>query len=145
MSKARNARVLREVRTRLRDLAAASHAVATAQHDTTKSVLEAEEHGLESYLDNAHVSMSGARTVYDFDLVSFHIDGHKQAINDAAAEHDTSTTRMQQSHLALVASTRQLKTAEKLVDRISEEMARAEHKSEQRAHDDLGRRREIGK
>jgi flagellar biosynthesis chaperone FliJ len=142
---ARNARVLREVRTRMRDIAAASHAVATAQHDTTQKSLATAENQLESYLDNAHLSLAAARNVNDFDFVSYHVDGHKQTITDAAAEHTSSTTRMTQSHVALVASTRQLKTAEKLVERIDIEAAKTEQRNEQRAQDDLTRRREIGR
>ena len=143
-NRARNARVLREVRTRLRDIAAASHAVASAQHDTTQRTLASEENQLEAYLDTAHVTMSAVRNVHDFDFVTHHIDGHKQAIAGAAAEHATSTNRMNQSHLALVTSTRQLKTAEKIVERIDHELARKEHRNEQRAQDDLTRRREVG-
>jgi flagellar biosynthesis chaperone FliJ len=144
-NRARNARVLREVRTRMRDIAAASHALATAQHDTTQKVLAAEEGQLQAYLDSAHLSLAAARTIHDFDFVSYHVDGHKQAIAGAAAEHSTSTTRKDESHVALVASTRQLKTAEKLVERIAHEAAKTEQRNEQRAQDDLTRRREIGR
>jgi flagellar export protein FliJ len=143
-NRARTARVLREVRTRMRDLAAASHAVAAAHHDTAQRTLVAEENHLQAYLDNAHLSLAAARNVNDFDFVSYHVDGHKQAIAGAAAEHTTSATRMNQSHVALVASTRQLKTAEKLVERIDLEVAKIEQRNEQRAQDDLTRRREIG-
>jgi flagellar biosynthesis chaperone FliJ len=144
-NRARNARVLRKVRTHMRDLAAASHAVATAQRHTAQQALAAEENQLEAYLDNAHLSLTAARNVNDFDFVSYHVDSHKQAIAGAAAEHTTSTDRMNESHVALVASTRKLKTAEKLVERIDLEVAKTEQRNEQRAQDDLTRRREIGR
>lgn len=145
-NRSRSARVLREVRTRLRDVAAASHAVASARHDDTHRSLVAEEDRLEAFLDEAHIALASARNVHDFDLVAGHIDGHKLTIQDATAVHATSATRMQESQLELIASTRKLKTAEKIVERIDVEVARNEARHEQRAQDDLSRRRaEIGR
>jgi flagellar export protein FliJ len=140
-NRSRSARVLREVRTRLRDVAAASHAVAAATHDTTKRSLVAEEDRLEAFLDAAHHALAAARNVNEFELLAGHIDGHKQAIDGATEVHATSATRMKQSHLDLIASTRKLKTAEKIVERIDDERARVEARHEQRAQDDLSRRR----
>lgn len=143
-NRARNARVLREVRTRLRDIAAASHAVATAHHDSTRRTLASEEEQLQAYLDDAHHSLAAARNIHDFDFVAYHVDSHKHAIAGAAAEHTTSADRMHQSHVALVTSTRQLKAAEKIVERIDLERSKTEQRNEQRAQDDLTRRRENG-
>ena len=90
-SRARNARVLREVRTRMRDLAAASHAIASAQHDTTQKALVSTQDQLEAYLDTAHLSLSAAQSVHDFDFVGYHVDGHKQAIAGADGKGRTGT------------------------------------------------------
>ena len=140
-NRSRSARVLRDVRTRLRDVAAASHALASATHDDHKRILVAEETRLEAALDEAQHVLAAVRNVNDFDLVAGHIDGHKVAIADAVSTHASSATRVQESQVHLVASTRKLKTAERIVDRIDVELARRESRDEQRAHDDLARRR----
>ena len=139
--RSRSARVLRDVRTRLRDVAAASHTLASATHDNNKRSLVAEETRLEAFLDDAQHVLAALRNVHDFDLVAYDIDGHKAAIADATATHASSATRVQESQFQLVASTRKLKTAERIVERIDVETARRESRNEQRAHDDLSRRR----
>jgi flagellar biosynthesis chaperone FliJ len=139
--RSRSARVLRDVRTRLRDVAAATHAITTAQRDEAKRRLETEEDRLESLLSHAHHAFAGARTVHIFDDVAMHVGAQEHAIKDATTVHATHASRAAESHLKLVASARLLETAERIVDRIDAEAARREARNEQRANDDIAAKR----
>lgn len=141
MIRSRSARALREVRERLRDVAAASHANVAATHDRTQRHLKVEEERLEEVLDDAQQALAAARTVYDLDAVADHANFQRALIANAAAVHETSIVSMIASRAKLQSSTRELRSAERLVDKLELERSRIEAKLEQSANDDIAARR----
>ncbi len=137
----RAARNLRDVRSRLRDIAAASHSGVVAARDSSRDLLAGEERQLEEHLDDAHVSLAAARTVHDLDRVTDAEEMHRLAILDARAQFADATSRVKISEVALRERARQLRGSERLVERLERDSTKREASAEQRAHDDLSARR----
>lgn len=130
-------RALRDVRERLRDAAAASHAKAATAVASSQAELSAEHDRLEEFLVAARDVLAGARTVHDVDRVAETVVVHRFAIADASARHDAAVSVTETTALALRDRTRQLRSAEKLVELVTEHHDSKAAKAEQRGHDDL--------
>jgi hypothetical protein len=137
----RAARNVRDLRTRLRDIAAASHASTVAAQQRSREALDAERRALDEHLDTASHELLGARSIYDLEIVEEDTGVHRIAIDDAAKRFHEDTTQTQISEAALRERARQLRSAEKLVEKIEHGVAVREATNEQRANDDISARR----
>jgi flagellar export protein FliJ len=137
----RAVRALRDVRVRLRDAAAASHAVVTAARDQTHLALVREQDALEDYLDEATDILAAASNVHDLSSVGDITGVYKLEIADASSRHDEATAAAETSADQLRDKARLLRRAEKLVERVTQDRAKAEAKLEQRMNDDMTTRK----
>jgi hypothetical protein len=140
--KPRVVRALRDARSRLRDVAAAAHSTASAVSDRSARALADEQIQLEAALDNATHALAGARTVHDLDRVADDTGMYRLALIDAAERHTAALAAAATTADRLRERTRQLRTAERLVEMADEFCAERDARAEQRGADDLaGRRR----
>ena len=133
----RAAKSVRDLRARLRDLAAASHAGTVAQRDRSRDALAAEEAALEEHLDSAQHTLLDARSIYDLQMIDEDTGVHRLSITAATKQLANDTKQTQLSETALRERARQLRSAEKLVERIQDSLTRKEATAEQRANDDM--------
>jgi flagellar export protein FliJ len=117
----RAVKALKDARTKLRDLAAATHANDAALRDRAE----------------ASGALAAASSVWDLDEVSEITGVHKLAIVDAQTEVTKAQAVSDASAERLRDSARKLKVAEELLDRCHTEQRHAVAKAEQRSHDDL--------
>jgi hypothetical protein len=137
----RAARNVRDLRTRLRDIAAASHASTVAAQQRSREALDAERRALDEHLDTAQHELLDARSIYDLQSVEEDTGVHRIAIADAAKRFTEDTTQTQISEAALRERARQLRSSEKLVEKLEQNLAVRESAAEQRANDDISARR----
>jgi flagellar biosynthesis chaperone FliJ len=136
----RAARNVRDLRTRLRDIAAATHANTMAARERSLEALEAERRALDEHLDTAESELLEARSVFDIETFEEDTGVHRIAIADASKRVDEDTTQTKLSEAALRERARQLRSAEKLVERIELGVSQREATAEQRANDDISAR-----
>lgn len=140
--KPKAARALVGVRTKLRDLAAASHAVATARSHEMSSEVAAEADRLEASYDSSRDILAAARSVMDLERGGDAIAYARAELDDARQRASEAEAYAAQTHEALRAKTRQLKSAERIVELVETNLFEREARGEQRIGDDLaGRRR----
>ena len=139
--KPRAARALKDARARLRDAAAAAHSTAAAVRDRSARELETEHESLETALDAATSMLAAARTVHELDRVAADTGAYRLSVEDATQRHAEATAATATAADKLRERTRQLKTAERVVDLIDEHRARRESRAEQRRVDDMASRR----
>ncbi len=137
----RTIRLLKDVRSRLRDAAAAAHANAAAVRDQRAAELAESEDTLETVLDEAAIALARARHIYDIEQVDEDTGVHRLEVIAAADRHAVASAASNQAADHLRERTRQLRTAERLVELVDEHYARAEARTEQRHTDDLAARR----
>lgn len=137
----RAARSLRDLRAKLRDLAAASHANTVAERDRSRDAVVAEEQALENHFDTAQHELLEARSIYDLQSVDEDTGVHRLAIADAQKVLAANTKQTQLAEAALRDSTRKLKSSEALVERIEDMLSRRDAKAEQRSQDDMSQRK----
>ncbi len=137
----RAVRALRDVRERLRDVAAATHATAATVRDASQVALVDEELQLERHVGDATHVLGGARTVYDLDRYAESTGVYRIAIDDATTRRDQATATTQVTATKLRDSTRKLRSAERLGERVETHLDRRASAAEQRANDDLAARR----
>jgi hypothetical protein len=137
----RAARNVRELRTRLRDIAAASHATTVAAQTRSREALDAERRALDAHLDTAEYELLDARSIYDIETIDEDTGVHRIAIAEATQRltEDTAQTRLSEANLRERA--RQLRSAEKIVDKLEQGIAYRETTAEQRTNDDIAARR----
>jgi len=133
----RVARSLRELRSRLRDLAAAEHGDAQSKATAAATHVANRQSELEDTLDEAEDVLASATTVHTLHDIDNLVGSHRAAITDAVALHSTATQISDLAHARLRARIRQLKTAERVVELIDRERTTHEKRTEQRGHDDL--------
>ena len=133
----RIARSVRDVRAKLRDLAAAEHSVAASRTASAAAQVDDEHARLEDTLDEAEDALASATNVYQLDEVHGMVTSQREAIVAAVATHTAATEISELSAARLRARTRQLKTAEKVVEQVHHQRARRESKIDQRRNDDL--------
>ncbi len=137
----RAVRALRAARVRLRDVAAAQHAVATAARENSHLALVREQGALEDYLDEASDILAAASNVHDLSSVGDITGVYKLEIADATSRYDEAAAAAETSADRLRDKARLLRRAEKLVERVTQERAKSEAKVEQRMNDDLTTRK----
>ncbi len=137
----RAARNIRELRSRLRDLAAASHAERVAARDRQRDVVTEHEEQLRAHLDDAQHALAGATSVHALELVHEDTGVHRFAIAEASARLADATKETAISEAALRERARQLRSAERLVENLERGISQREAAAEQRAHDDMSTRR----
>jgi len=137
----RAVRALRDARTRLRDVAAAGAAVAATARDNSHLALVRRQESLEDFLDEATDVLAAATNVYDLSQLEDITGAFKLEIADASAIHDEACVAATTAADQLRDSARQLRRAEKLVERADHDRARVEARGEQRLNDDLSGRR----
>jgi flagellar biosynthesis chaperone FliJ len=134
-------RNLKDVRTRLRDIAAAAHSNAAAQRDRSAQHLEDQSASLESALDRAASELATARTVHDLGAIAETTGSHRLSLADAIEHHQLAVAASETTAGQLRERTRQLRTAERLVEQADTRRAKRESRAEQRRTDDLAARR----
>lgn len=139
--KIRVVRTLKEVRTRLRDVAAAAHANAAGIRDRSAQELQAEHDLLETALDDAAGELAAARTVHELDRVAEATIVQRLSVADATKRHEVALAASETTADRLRERTRQLRTAERLVERVDHRRARRESRAEARRVDDITARR----
>jgi flagellar export protein FliJ len=130
-------RALRDARERLRDVAAATHATATTAAERSEAELADSCDRLEVFLDDASQALASARNVHDLGHVADVSGAYRLEILDARARHDDATAASERTATALRERTRQLRSAERLVDRVQDHHTKRELRTEQRDNDDL--------
>lgn len=133
----RAAKSLRDLRTRLRDLAAASHAGALAARDRSREALEAQVQALEEHFDTAQHELLDAKSIWDVESIDEDTGVHRIAIADANKQLAEDTKQTQISEAALRERSRQLKSSEAILERIETALDRKLSVAEQRAYDDI--------
>jgi len=104
--------------------------------------LRIEQERLDAHLDSAEQALGRARSVHDVELFFEDTGVHRIAIEDASTRLAEATQQTQVSEAALRARARQLRAAERIVDKLEDDHVRRESVAEQRANDDIsGRRR----
>jgi hypothetical protein len=139
--KPRVVRALKSARTRLRDVAAAAHSTASAVSERSARALEAEHDSLETALDAATDTLASARTVLELDRVAAATSEYRLSVADAMQRHADANAATQTAADRLRERTRQLRTAERLLEQVEHRRARRESRAEQRRTDDLVARR----
>jgi len=139
--KPRVARALKDARTRLRDAAAAAHSTAAADSDRSAREVEGEHETLQTALDTACHALAEARTVHDLDRVADTTGEYRLSLADAMQRHADASAVTATAADRLRERARQLRTAERLVERIDEFRARREARAEQVRSDDMAARR----
>lgn len=137
----RAARNIRELRSRLRDLAAATHAERVAARDRVRETVVAHETQLQAHLDTAPHVLARATSVHALELVHEHTGVHRFEVAEASARLAEATKQTAVSEAALRERARQLRAAERLVENLERSIRRREAMAEQRAHDDMSARR----
>ena len=137
----RAVRALRDARSRLRDVAAAHATVANAARDHSHLALVGEHDKLEEHLDGAAGELSSARTVHDLGRVAESTGVHRLDIIDANARLEQAQRHAEAANERLRDSSRSLRLAEKLEERVNDNLAKTEARGEQRLNDDLAARR----
>jgi hypothetical protein len=139
--KIRVIRNLKAARSRLRDVAAAAHSTAAVARDRSAAELQGEHASLETALDEAADSLAAARTVHDLDRVAEHTFVYRMSVEDAARRHEVALAASELTADQLRERTRQLRTAERLVEQVEHRRARRESRAERRRVDDMTARR----
>jgi flagellar biosynthesis chaperone FliJ len=134
-------RALRDVRTRLRDAAAAAHSNAAVVRDRSAQELQSEFDQLENALDGAADELAAARSVHDLARVADEAGSYQISVADATKRHEVALAESETTAGRLRESARQLRTAERLVERVDHRRARRESRAEQRRTDDINARR----
>lgn len=137
----RAVRALRDVRERLRDVAATSHASAASARDRSAGELALENQRLEASLDDASTALASATTIHDLDRIADTTGFHQLAVVAATARRDEAIAITEITAGKLRERTRQLRSAEKLVTLLEEHKVRTEARTEQHANDDMSARR----
>lgn len=133
----RTIRALREARQRLRDVAAAEHGVTTQAREDAERQLDGARTELQAFLDEAAAVISEIRSVHDLEGIADIVTAHQADIDAAAQHHAQKVAETEASAARLRERTRQLKTAEKLVEVANKQHADHEARTEQRGSDDL--------
>lgn len=139
--KLRVVRSLVDARTRMRDLAAAAHTSAATARDAAAQALADEQDALDSHLDEATGVLATVTSVYDLDRIAEATGGYRYAVADATERHAGAHAASEATARHLRDRTRQLRTAEKLVEIIEDARTKQDARAEQRGLDDLTARR----
>jgi len=133
----RIARSVRDMRAKLRDLAAAEHSIAASRTALAAAHVDDEHARLVDTIDEAEDQLASATNIYQLDDIHGVVASQREAIVAAVATHTAATEVAELSAARLRARTRQLKTAEKVVELVQHQRARRESKIDQRRNDDL--------
>jgi hypothetical protein len=133
----RVARSVRDMRSKLRDLAAAEHGAAASKTAIAAAHVDHAHACLEDSLDEAEHHLTAVTNVHQLADIGGIVASHRAAIDDAVLVHLTASEIADLSAARLRARTRQLKTSERVVENVRHARARAESKSEQGRNDDL--------
>jgi flagellar biosynthesis chaperone FliJ len=133
----RVARSVRDMRSKLRDLAAAEHGVANAKTAAAAAHVAHQEQALEDTLDDAEDTLTGITNIHDFDHVAGLVASHREAIVEASTAHSQATEVATRAEAHLRTRIRQLKTAERVVELVKDHRDARDARAEQGAQDDL--------
>jgi hypothetical protein len=134
-------RALKDVRTRLRDVAAAAHSTAAVLRDRSAQQLVDQHTSLETALDAAVDTLAAARTVHELDRIAETTFVYRLSVDDATKRHEVAIAATEVTADELRARARQLRTAERLVEHGEYRRARRESRNERHRVDDIVARR----
>ena len=138
---ARTVRALRDARKRLRDAAAADYAVASGISSRALDDANAADALVDASLAGAVMRLAEARNVADLDHVRALIDDDRAIAAAAKVQAKNAADAADMSAQALASRERQLRSVEKLIERMDGERARGEAKADQRMTDDRAGRK----
>lgn len=133
----RIARSVRDMRSKLRDLAAAEHGEANAKTAAAAARVADEQQALEDTLDEAEDTLTGITNVYALDSVAGLVACQREAIVEASTAHARATEVATVAEAQLRTRIRQLKTAERVVELVKDHRDARDARAEQGAQDDL--------
>jgi len=133
----RAVRALKDARSKLRDLAAASSAAANDTRDQMHLAVVRECDKLEEYLDQASDELTGVRNVHELGRVAETTGVYRMDILDAEARRNAAQKLAEAAADRLRDSSRALRRAEKLEEHVLETRAKAEAVADQKLTDDL--------
>jgi flagellar biosynthesis chaperone FliJ len=133
----RIARSVRDMRSKLRDLAAAEHGEASAKTAAAAAHVSNEEQALEDTLDEAEDTLTGITNVYALDNVAGLVACQREMIVAANSAHAQATEVANRAEAHLRTRIRQLKTAERVVELVKDYRTARDNRAEQGAQDDL--------
>ncbi|MEZ4362070.1 MAG: hypothetical protein R3B48_17920 [Kofleriaceae bacterium] len=136
----RTVRALCDVRGRLRDLAAAEHSSRSETQLRAEELVAAARHELEGSLELAAGAVQGARGVDTLDRMSELVAAHHVCVDEAGAELAAAVMMTEETAQLLRERSRQVLSAERVLQRYQRESALRAHRQEQRVHDDHPRR-----
>jgi len=135
--KPRTIRSLRDVRERMRDVAAAHHGRAAHACAAANEHLAREENTLVEYLDDVEDTLSEIKSVYELDRIAAQAAELRRAVATAVNAHETAKAASDRSAMELRERARQLRSLERLKERLDQERARTDTRNEQMASDDM--------
>jgi flagellar export protein FliJ len=139
----RTVRALRDARRLLRDAAAAEWNDATTTSQRYAEAASAADDEADETLDRAVDALAQARTVHDLHRVAETVAQSRAEADEAARVARAAEAQAAAARERLVTRERQLRTVDRLLDRMHAERARGDAKSDQSLADDrAGRPRE---
>lgn len=136
----RTVRTLRDVRSKLRDLALVEHASTSATQLRCEEIVAAARSELEGSFVEAGAALRGAQSVADLERAAQAVAAHHVLVDEAAADLAAASLRTEEASRQLQQRARQKESADRLFDLTRRESAKRADRKEQRSHDDLRRR-----
>jgi flagellar biosynthesis chaperone FliJ len=130
-------RSLRDARERMRDIAAARHAAATHAAERSAARVAEETDTLDDFLDEAPTLLEAATSVEDLMRVGDSTGEFELAVLDAEEAHAKQTAATERSACELRERSRQLRSVEKLAERLEHDRVVADNKREQLRSDEM--------
>lgn len=135
--KPRTIRSVRNARERLRDVAAARHAHSWQAREIAAEQLEREHDTLDDFLDEAPTILAAATGVHDLDRLADSTSELRLAVESAATASEAADQANERTGHELRERTRQLRSAERLAERVDRERRVLDARTEQHLCDDL--------
>ena len=133
----RAVRALKDARARMRDIAAATAAIANDARDQSHLAVVRETDKLEDYLDQAAEELTSVRSVHELGRVAETTGVYRLDIIEAEQRRAEAQQLADAAADRLRDSSRALRRAEKIEERVTEEHTKSSAIAEQRANDDL--------
>lgn len=130
-------RSLRDARERLRDLAAANHAAATLAAERTAARIAEETDTLDDFLDEAPTLLEAATSVDDLVRVAESTGEFELAVLEAEEAHAQQAEVTARTAGELRERSRQLRSIERLAERLDRDRQTSEAKREQVRADEM--------
>lgn len=137
----RTLRSLHNARERVRDVAAARHSTAAHARDQATKQLEQDHDTLDEFLDEACTVLADVTTVHQLDRLAQAATELRHVVADATKVQQTAVAVSDRTASELRLRTRELRTLERVAERLEVERSQRDARTEQTTQDDLAARR----